>query len=535
MPNTERLLAFLDGLGREYEVIIGSNGSTDSTTALGVDLSRRFPQVTFFHVPQRGVGLAFREFVQRARHPFLVSLDMDLSIDLDFVERALDAPGGPRDRRRARRSSGKQKRSFVRRFGSDTFLRMARLLLGIDYDDYSIAAKAYRVDTARRFIDRINEGSSYVIEMCFLTKRAGGRIVQIPVECEDWRKSKFNLLNEAVYKYSHLFGLWLKGRRMPRSGDATGSRGRFPTRTARRASRGMGVPPGNTESLNATAGVRLRDRDVQPVHTTDAPGPPRCQPVLHLFIGSCSHPPACAEAPGCQEARVFGRYLVDATPAPDVVARYRAPSPRCGPRLPAARRRAAGVRPAPSLERRAAGRRRRARRPAGSCGAACCWPAPSSKRRPPTPTTSCRARSRRPRCWDGSSASGISTALLAVAGLALVADRQAGRGDDRRHRRRLRTGRDQCRRPAGRGRLPRPHARLRQPRHALCAAGGRAAVPGAAPRRPAAAPLLSRRALRRRAAGRDPRRCAAHAAARLRPGRCGGTPAGRRRRASPPR
>jgi glycosyltransferase involved in cell wall biosynthesis len=209
VPNTERLLAFLDGLGREYEVLIGSNGSTDSTTALGVDLTRRFRHVSFFHVPERGVGLAFREFIRQARYPFLVSVDMDLSIDLDFVQRALvllethDIVVGSK-------KLGKQKRSFVRRIASDTFLRIARVLLGIDYDDYSIAAKGYRVATLRHFADRINEGSSYVIEMCYLTKRAGGHIVQIPVECEDWRKSKFNLVHEAFYKYSHLFGLWLR-------------------------------------------------------------------------------------------------------------------------------------------------------------------------------------------------------------------------------------------------------------------------------------------------------------------------------------
>ena len=209
VPNTERLLAFLDHLGREYEVLIGSNGSTDSTTALGVDLTRRFPQVTFFHVPERGVGLAFREFVRRARHPFLVSVDMDLSIDLEFVKRALTLLE-TNDIVVGSKKMGKQKRSFVRRVASDTFLRIARVLLGIDYDDYSIAAKGYRVATVRHFADRINEGSSYVIEMCFLTKRAGGQIIQIPVECEDWRKSKFNLVHEAFYKYSHLFGLWLR-------------------------------------------------------------------------------------------------------------------------------------------------------------------------------------------------------------------------------------------------------------------------------------------------------------------------------------
>ena len=212
VPNTERLIAFLDGLGRDYEVLIGSNGSTDSTTALGKDLTRRFPQVTFFHLPERGVGLAFREFVRRARHPLLVSVDMDLSIDLSFVPAAL-ALLDTHDIVVGSKKMGNQKRSFLRKLGSDSFLRATRLLLGLDYDDYSIAAKAFRVATLRRFGDRINEGSSYVLEICYLTKRTGGRIVQVPVSCEDWRTSKFNLVNEALYKYGHLLRLWGTRRR----------------------------------------------------------------------------------------------------------------------------------------------------------------------------------------------------------------------------------------------------------------------------------------------------------------------------------
>jgi glycosyltransferase involved in cell wall biosynthesis len=213
VPNTERLLAFLDGLGREYEVLIGSNGSTDSTTAIGVDLLRRSPRVSFFHIPQRGVGLAFREFVDRARYPLLVSADMDLSVDLSFIPAALELLE-THDVVVGSKKLGHQKRALVRKFGSDLFLRIARLLLGMAYEDYSIAAKGYRVETLRRFKDRINEGSSYVIEICFLTQRSGGRVIQIPVSCEDWRSSKFNLLNEAVYKYSHLLRLWFRnGRR----------------------------------------------------------------------------------------------------------------------------------------------------------------------------------------------------------------------------------------------------------------------------------------------------------------------------------
>jgi glycosyltransferase involved in cell wall biosynthesis len=210
VANTERLLAFLDGLGRAFEILIGSNGSTDSTTALGVDLSRRFPHVRFFHLPEKGVGNAFREFLRQAQHPFLVSVDMDLSVNLDFIPRALELLE-THEIVVGSKKMGNQQRSWFRKFGSDTFLRITRALLGLTYDDYSIAAKAYRVETARRFVDRINEGSSYVLEMCFLVQRAGGRIVQIPVGCEDWRTSKFNLLHEALYKYSHLLRLWMRG------------------------------------------------------------------------------------------------------------------------------------------------------------------------------------------------------------------------------------------------------------------------------------------------------------------------------------
>jgi hypothetical protein len=55
-----------------------------------------------------------------------------------------------------------------------------------------------------------------VLEICYLTKRAGGRIAQVPESCEDWRASKFNLLREALYKYGHLIRLWLGGGRVSR-------------------------------------------------------------------------------------------------------------------------------------------------------------------------------------------------------------------------------------------------------------------------------------------------------------------------------
>ena len=68
VPNTERLLHYLDGLGRDYEV----HDRLERLDRLDDDARRRSvaplpARVTFFHLPEKGVGLAFKEFVRRAQ------------------------------------------------------------------------------------------------------------------------------------------------------------------------------------------------------------------------------------------------------------------------------------------------------------------------------------------------------------------------------------------------------------------------------------------------------------------------------------
>lgn len=45
-------------------------------------------------------------------------------------------------------------------------------------------------------------------------KRESARITEIPVWCEDLRKSKFNLPREGIYRFGSLFLLWFQERVM---------------------------------------------------------------------------------------------------------------------------------------------------------------------------------------------------------------------------------------------------------------------------------------------------------------------------------
>jgi len=205
--NTLRLLDYLRARDADVEIIIGSNGSTDRTVEIGEALAAEVPAVRFFHLPERGVGRAFRRFTELARHERLVSMDMDLAVDLGFIDRALDQLEHC-DIVVGSKSTGSQKRSLFRRFGSEVFVVLASRLLGIEFVDFSIGAKAYRVPVVERYGALISHGSAYVLDLVYYVHRDGGRVVQIPVTCEDFRQSKFNLGLEAVHKFSNLARLW---------------------------------------------------------------------------------------------------------------------------------------------------------------------------------------------------------------------------------------------------------------------------------------------------------------------------------------
>src|SRR5262250_969176 len=84
VKNTERLVEYLNGLNTPYEIVIGSNGSTDRTPLLGKDLEKRFSQVRFFHIDEKGPGSVLKKAIPITRYENIISVDMDLSVDLNF-------------------------------------------------------------------------------------------------------------------------------------------------------------------------------------------------------------------------------------------------------------------------------------------------------------------------------------------------------------------------------------------------------------------------------------------------------------------
>ena len=213
--SVERVLQHLHSVNAPFELILGSNGSTDGTIAVGTKLTLEYPEVRFFHLPKRGPGLAFAEALRRARFAYFVCLDADLSVGPAFIGQAVigledhDAVVGSKQ-------MGRQTRSLVRILGSESYIALSNLLLRMPYRDYSMCAKAYRTERIRPFINKLDRHTFYTQQLLYEISRSRGRIAEVPVVCEDSRRSRFNLLHEGFYRYSKILGLWLRslhGRR----------------------------------------------------------------------------------------------------------------------------------------------------------------------------------------------------------------------------------------------------------------------------------------------------------------------------------
>jgi glycosyltransferase involved in cell wall biosynthesis len=210
VSHAKRLCAYLESLGRPYEIILGSNGSTDRTVPMAEVLCHAYPRVRFFHLPQKGVGRAFKEGIRISRYDRIVTVDMDLSIHLGFIGEAcrlLDEV----DMVIGSKITGSQQRAWIRRLASISFIRLAGILLRIHANDYSIAAKGYRKALVQRYLPHLDDQTFYVVQLVYWASRDKKRLREIPVACTDLRGSRFNLIHEGFYKFGNLFRLWLGG------------------------------------------------------------------------------------------------------------------------------------------------------------------------------------------------------------------------------------------------------------------------------------------------------------------------------------
>jgi glycosyltransferase involved in cell wall biosynthesis len=186
------LVAFLDGLGRSYEVVIVEDGSRDMSLEILRRLERELPQLAVLHNPKNmGKGFSIRNGILNSSGRYLLFTDMDMVYAMDNLRAALAALESGASivvgNRRLPASIYTVNNALVRyvyrrhQLGA-AFNRLVRLLFGITTRDTQSGLKGFRREAAVLIFDRLyTDGFLFDVEIFVRSRRLDIPVVEIPV------------------------------------------------------------------------------------------------------------------------------------------------------------------------------------------------------------------------------------------------------------------------------------------------------------------------------------------------------------------
>lgn len=203
MPaSLERITTFLRSFPAPVEVIIVDDGSRDATASIVEQFAQGNPFVRLVRNPHGGKGAAVKAGVAEGRGQYLVVSDTDLSVPIEelpkFLPPALppyDVAIASREVPGARRVNEPGHRHLMGR----VFNLLVQIVAVPGIQDTQCGFKAYRRDVARAiFPFQTIEGWGFDVEILFLARRHGYRIVEVPVVWYYGEKSKINPLRDTI-------------------------------------------------------------------------------------------------------------------------------------------------------------------------------------------------------------------------------------------------------------------------------------------------------------------------------------------------
>ncbi len=195
------------------EVLVIDDGSRDGTAD-----AARAAGVGVISLPEnRGKGAAVRQGLCSAAGEIIAFMDADGSIPPADVLRLVAAVGAGADIAVASRVApgaaevGDQ--SLVRELASSAFRALVRIAAPTGVRDTQCGAKAFRREAARTLAAaQTLDGFAFDVELLWLARRAGLRVVEVPVRVEHHRASKVGMLRHAAPMLLDLWRMRLRHR-----------------------------------------------------------------------------------------------------------------------------------------------------------------------------------------------------------------------------------------------------------------------------------------------------------------------------------
>ena len=217
LPQTlEQVFAFLGQQSYETEVLIIENGSTDRTFEIAQDYAKLHKTLRVIRENGRGKGLAVRRGMLEARGEYRLMCDADLSMPVEEISKFLPTASSKFDIAIASREapgSARYNEPRYRHLGGRLINLIIRLLILPGLQDTQCGFKCFRASVADDLFNRQTlMGWSFDIELLFIARRHGYRVIEIPIDWYYRAESKVNALSDALHMIRDIFRIHANAR-----------------------------------------------------------------------------------------------------------------------------------------------------------------------------------------------------------------------------------------------------------------------------------------------------------------------------------
>ena len=198
-PTLQGWADWMDGFDGSVELVVSDDGSRDGTAALVQSVSERDARIRLHRLAvNRGKGAAVRAGMLDARGDYRFYVDADMNIAPAHTEPALAMlRAGVADVVTGKRSLAAYagtERSVTRLAAGAAVQATRRGLLLPVIRDTQAGFKGFAASWAERIFRRASvDGFAFDIEVLYLARRLGARIVEMPVDVEFRAESTFDV------------------------------------------------------------------------------------------------------------------------------------------------------------------------------------------------------------------------------------------------------------------------------------------------------------------------------------------------------
>ena len=193
---------FLQRQAYTSEILVVENGSQDRTWQVAQQFAAAQPQVRALQQFQRGKGLAVKRCMLEAKGEYRFMCDADLSMPIGETERFLppiltdcDVAIASREAPGARRYA----EPLYRHLGGRAINTTIRLLALPGLNDTQCGFKCFRAEVAEDlFHCQTMIGWSFDIELLYIARLRGYRVVEIPIPWYFNPESKLSVVRDAL-------------------------------------------------------------------------------------------------------------------------------------------------------------------------------------------------------------------------------------------------------------------------------------------------------------------------------------------------